>query len=248
MRVAGAPLGPLLGKGQAAPRIIALLTSTRGAEIHTRELIRRLGLSERPVQLALVRLGRRGLVQSRRVGNLRLWRMDPQHPLFAPLRELTAKTVGVIARLRQIVGGKPDVELAFVFGSYAANEDDTTSDIDVLVLGSPNWTLMDREVQRLDRDLRREINVVGWSESDLARAVKTRSYFLETLLRAPKIWILGDENEFKRRIRAVGREASRDRPANGGRSGGSAGRGASEGRTRQAEPRTGTKKPRRTRS
>src|SRR5216684_6720135 len=96
-------------------RLLALLTSTPGQEFHTRDLVRRISGSPRPVQLALEKLLRQGLVESRRVGPLRMWRMDAANALYQPLRDLYARTVGLGTQLRAALEREPGVRYAFVF-------------------------------------------------------------------------------------------------------------------------------------
>src|SRR3989337_3755917 len=86
---------PDIERSATEGRLLALLTSTPGQEFHTRDLLRRIHGSPRPVQLALEKLLRQGLVESRRIGPLRMWRMDPANPVYPALRDLYARTVGL---------------------------------------------------------------------------------------------------------------------------------------------------------
>ncbi|HEX4743406.1 MAG TPA: nucleotidyltransferase domain-containing protein, partial [Candidatus Limnocylindria bacterium] len=221
-------------------RLLALLTSAPGQELHTRELVRRIGGTPRPVQLALEKLSRQGLIESRRVGPLRLWRMDPAHPLYRSLRELYARTVGVGARIAAVVAKQRGVDLAFVFGSYARGTDDLRSDIDVFVLGDADWGPLEDVARELSKELAREVNFVSWKRADLSRAVEQASPFLDTLRRSEKIWIKGDDDELERRLTSVGREVRKRRPAvRRGRP-----RAAQEARARKAQPRAGSRRAR----
>ncbi len=184
-------------------RLLALLTSTPGQEFHTRELIRRIQGSPRPVQLALEKLLRQGLVESRRVGPLRMWRMDPANPLYPALRDLYARTVGLVAQLRTILERETGVRYAFVFGSYARGDDDVRSDVDVLVVGDLRGQDLLKKLQSLETTLGREINPVVWSERELLTRAHERAPFLMTVLGEPKIWLVGEEDEFNRRTREV---------------------------------------------
>src|SRR5437879_4643874 len=89
-----------LTRGKTTARVLALLTSTPGQSLHTREIIRRAGTTEHPTQRALSLLERQGLVESSRVGNLRMWTMSTKHPLYGTLRTLFARTVGIAEKLR----------------------------------------------------------------------------------------------------------------------------------------------------
>lgn len=235
---------PDIERSATEARLLALLTSTPGQEFHTRELVRRVSGSPRPVHLALEKLARQGLVESRRVGPLRLWRMDPAHPLYRSLRELYARTVGIVAQLRMLLEGHKGIRFAFIFGSYARGDDDTRSDIDVFVVGDLKADPLISATQKLEADLGRELNAVVWTEQDLRKRIQERSPFLATVREEPKIWIAGDEHEFDRRARELVRAAQRDRTADQPRS---ARRGA-EARAGQPKPRTSTAPTRRRRS
>ena len=204
---------PDIRRSATEARLLALLTSTPGQEFHTRELVRRIDGSPRPVQLALEKLLRQGLVESKRVGPLRMWRMDPANPLYLPLRELYARTVGLVAQIRKVLEPRPGVRFAFVFGSYARGDDDVRSDVDVLIVGGGQVPALLAEIQTLEAKLGRELNPVIWTEDDLRRQVQERSPFLATVRTEPKIWIVGDEDEFERRTRELARPSPRRRAA-----------------------------------
>src|SRR5438094_8064218 len=67
----------LLARNPAAAHALGLLSALAGAEIHTREVARRTRRDVHSAQLALTQLLREGFVRSRRLGNLRLWSVDP---------------------------------------------------------------------------------------------------------------------------------------------------------------------------
>ena len=224
---------PDIRRSATEGRLLAFLTSTPGQEFHTRELIRRVDGSPRPVQLALEKLARQGLVESRRVGPLRLWRMDPAHPLYLPLRDLYARTVGIAAQVRTLLEMEKGVRFAFIFGSYARGDDDTRSDIDVFVVGDLTVDPLIEAIQKLEANLGRELNAVVWTEEDLRKRIKERSPFLATVREEPKIWIAGDEHEFDRRTSELARAQQRDRTADQSRSA----RRTAKTRTRRTQPR-----------
>jgi len=225
-------------RSQTAARLLALLTATPGAELHTRELVRRISGSVHPVQRALERLEGEGIVRSRRVANLRLWSIDPKHPLLLPLRELYARTHGVIAALRAALGPL-GVSLSFIFGSFAQGRDDADSDIDVFAVGG-DWAAVDAAARAALEQAGRRANVVPWSEADLDLRIQERSAFLATLREQPKMWVIGDDDAFERRIRAVEAQAPGPRAgaeATTRRARGKVGARATESRTRETRSR-----------
>jgi predicted nucleotidyltransferase len=202
-----------LGKSPAQVRLLAFLTGTPGQEFHTRDLVRRIDGTERPVHLALESLEKQGYVRSRRVGNLRLWSGDTTHPLYSVMRDVLAKTVGLSAQLGDLLRNERGVRAAFVFGSHAANTEDVSSDIDLFVLTALGTSSsIDGKLDELSRRVSRRVNPIIWTEQDLANAMRNELPILSALKRGPKIWLIGDESEFDRRLAAsVRRGAAKGR-------------------------------------
>jgi predicted nucleotidyltransferase len=170
--------------------------------------------------------------------------MDPGHPLYLSLRDLYARTVGIVAQLRVLLEGHKGIRFAFVFGSYARGDDDTRSDIDVFVVGDFKADPLIAATQKLEANLGRELNAVVWTEQDLRKRIQERSPFLATVREEPKIWIVGDEDEFDRRTGELARAAPRDRAADQPRSA----RRGTEARAGRAKPRASAAPARRRRS
>lgn len=208
--------GHPLVRSEAAARILALLTATPGQELHTNEIIRRTETNPHAAQRALERLEAGGVLRSRRLGNLRLWWIEREHPLYGSLRELFGRTRGVPGRLEAALGQDPGIAAAFLFGSYVTARDDPSSDIDLFVIGRPDPATLDKAVDDVRADLRRQVNVVVWSDEDLAKPNAAQRAFLETVLSRPKIWLIGDEDELERRRRRVGAALDRRRRARAG--------------------------------
>src|SRR5207245_10736740 len=101
-----------------------------------------------------------------------------------------------------------------VFGSCPRGDDDVRSDVDLLVVGGADVPALFAEIQTLEAKLGRELSPVVWTEDDLDRQVQERSPFLATVRAEPKIWIVGDEDEFERRTRELARPSPRGRAEN----------------------------------
>lgn len=193
----------LLG-GKIARGVLALLLSTPGQQLHTREIARRVKADAHPVQRALEQMLQAGVVESRRLGNLRLWSVAERSPLVPGLRDVLRRTSGVAERLRSELSRMRDVRLAFLYGSYASGTDDLESDIDLFILGSPKWDALSRSLSTIGAEVGREINPVVWTLDELERPTTAQRRFLAGLLRRPRIWIVGDDDELERLGSAVG--------------------------------------------
>jgi len=187
-----------LRRGTIRGQVLALLSATPKSELHTREVVRRLSRSPRGVHVALEQLENEGLIRSRRLGRLRLWSVATGHPLYEPLRQILQRTLGIPARLSADLSKGGGLDVAFIFGSFVAGAQDAESDIDVFVLGKPDWRAIAKTTQALGREFGREINLIALTESEVSRALKDRSPFLETLRGDSKIWLIGDSDDFER--------------------------------------------------
>jgi predicted nucleotidyltransferase len=205
--------------GRIGRETLALLMATPGQELHTREIARRVNADAHPVQRALERMLDADLVQSRRLGNLRLWSVR-ESALAGPVREIVRRTAGLAEALRSSLSSTRGVQLAFLFGSYASGEDKLGSDIDLFIVGSPEWTELSRVVAKQESDLTREINPVVWTVDDLQSPTPKQKRFLSGLMHKPKIWLVGDDDDLERVRSALGGKMGRkpSTPRRAGRS------------------------------
>ncbi|OLC57309.1 MAG: hypothetical protein AUH85_03550 [Chloroflexi bacterium 13_1_40CM_4_68_4] len=194
----------VLGGGRISREVLALLANIPGRELHTRDIARRVGADAHPVQRALEQLVSADLVQSRRLGNLRLWSIRPESPLLPAARELLRQTSGAAEQLRKALAKMRGVHAAFLFGSYASGNDDLHSDIDLFIVGDADWKALSAVATRLASDLGREINSVVWTIEEFADPEPSQRRFLAKVLSGPRIWLLGDDDELERIRLAVG--------------------------------------------
>ena len=178
--------------------IFRLLYGHPDRELHLREIERRSGLSVSGVRQELKRLTRLGLVEPRKDGNRVYYRAASRHPLFPDLRNLVLKTAGLVDVLRDAL--KPlKIQVAFVFGSIAGESERAHSDVDLLVVGEASLRdLSDRLGADLTATLGREVNPVALSLGEFVRRRKNDDHFLTTVLKAPKLFVIGDEDELER--------------------------------------------------
>src|SRR5256714_4699690 len=205
----------LLPGGRIAREVFALLIATPGQELHTREIARRVEADAHPVQRALELMLDAGLVQSRRLGNLRLWSARDTE-LAAPVREIVRRTAGLADGLRGGLSSIRGVQLAFLFGSYTSGQDELGSDVDLFIVGSPNWNELSRELTMHETRLGREINPVIWTVDELSGPTPKQRRFLNGLMRKSRIWLVGDDDELERIRTAVGAEVVRKSPPSPG--------------------------------
>ena len=143
------------------------------------ELIRDAGTGSGAAQRELARLEGRGLVVARRIGNQKHYQANAASPLFAELRSMVLKTVGLAELLRDAL--KPmtrDIRAAFVYGSVAKASDQAASDIDLMVV-SDNLSYGDvfGALDKVSRTLGRDVNSKVYSAAEFSKRAKSENVF-----------------------------------------------------------------------
>lgn len=178
--------------------VLRLLFGSESGELHVRDLARRAGLNDATVRQELKKLLRLKLVKLERDGNRVYASADATHPLYADLRGLVEKTCGVPAVLREALSStNGEIQLAFVFGSTAAETQKVDSDIDLLVVGSLSLRQLVKRLSGVGQRLGREINPVLYTPDEFAVKTGRHDHFITTVLEGPKQFLIGDERELK---------------------------------------------------
>ncbi len=185
--------------GSVRGQVLGLLYRSPERDYYLREIVERLRSGHGAVQRELARLEACGLITKRRRGRQVFYQANQDAPVFPELRALLVKTTGIADVLRTALAPDADrIDVAFIFGSMAAGTDDEHSDIDVMIIG--DLGLWDRSSSFLEvqLELGREVNPVFWPASRLREKLAEGQPFARNLLREPKVFIVGGEDELRR--------------------------------------------------
>ena len=159
------------------------------------ELLRLSGLGSASVQKELNRLTVAGLVESKRIGNLRVFKANPASPLYSELVSLTRKTCGVGAVLRDSLAPlRPRLVRALVYGSVAKLEDTSASDVDLMLVGE-GLSLGEvlHHLQSAEEVLGRKINPTCYTEQEFEQRRADQDSFVSRVLAQPTMNLLGED-------------------------------------------------------
>ncbi len=184
-----------VSRSKIRQELFALFFTNPQKRYYLREMERILGCSAGSIRRELLRFQKDGLFNTDKVGNLLYYSLNTRHPLFKELKAIVSKTVGVEASLRKEMSAVPNIEMAFIYGSFAANKEKSASDIDLMVIGNPKSSLLNEKLSALERRLKREINPTVYSMREYKAKKRVRSGFIMDLLRNPKIMILGKTDD-----------------------------------------------------
>ena len=180
-------------------RILGLLLLNPNAGYHVRELARLTNTPPGTIHKELVKLTAGGILQSKKVGNQVHYSANIQSPIFEELASILRKTSGLVDVIAEALSSvKNQIVFALVFGSVARGEQQTTSDIDVMVIGEIGFGDVVSLLHESQTTLNREINPVVYSIEDFNNRLVKNDSFIKEILSKPKLFIIGSENELRK--------------------------------------------------
>ena len=182
-------------KSKTRKELFRLYFTNPEQEYYLRELERILRTPVSMIRKELTRLEEDGLFLSRKRGNLMYYLLDQSYPLFEELKSIVFKTIGIQGSIRKILGRMKGVEVAFIYGSFAKYEETGRSDIDLLIIGKIDESRLLREINKLEKVLKREINYSIFQRDEFKHKTKEGDPFIADLLKNPKIFLVGGGND-----------------------------------------------------
>ena len=184
-------------KSKVRKALFRLYFTNPESEYYLRELERVLGMPVAVIRKELTRLEKDGIFVSRKKANLVFYSVNKSYPLFDELKSMISKTVGVTALLRDVLKKIKGVKTAFIYGSFAKNNENYTSDIDLFVMGEINENALIRTIKKIENMLKREINYTLYTRSEFLSKKRKKDTFIIDLLENPKIMLIGEESDLR---------------------------------------------------
>lgn len=178
-------------------RVLGVLFGAPERSFHTSEVIRTAGTGSGAAQRELAKLEDCGLVIGRRVGRQKHFQANASSPLFAELRSIVLKTVGLAEPLREALKPlAPTIRAAFVYGSVAKAEDHSGSDIDLMLI-SESLTYGDvfEVLERVAKKVGRSVNPTVYTVAEFSKRSSGESAFVTRVLEQPKVWVIGSQRD-----------------------------------------------------
>ena len=190
----------LFGKTRRA--VLALLYSHPDESFYLRQIARTTGAGMGALQRELKLLSEAGVIQRSEIGQQAFFKANADCPVFHELRNLIIKTFGVADVVRAALSPLADkIELAFIFGSMVSGEFKQSSDLDVMVIGKIEFAEIVAALTPVQETLAREINPSVYPPEEFRSKLVGGHHFLKTVSSAPKIFLIGNENELEKLAR-----------------------------------------------
>lgn len=182
--------------GQTRGRILTLLYGHPDQTFFIRQISREIDTSIGTVQRELGTLSQIGLIVRSVSGRQVYYKANRNHPVFAEIHSLIAKTVGVFQLLGSALAPfAKRVSLAFVYGSMARQDENAGSDVDLMIVGDVALDEILMQLAPVERVLGRPINPTLYSVNEFKSRLQSGNHFLRSVLSGEKVLLIGDTNE-----------------------------------------------------
>jgi predicted nucleotidyltransferase len=196
--IRSSPILEALFTSQARVEVLKLFFLRTSGRHYLREIATLTQQPVRAVQRELARLEDVEILQSTREGNRKYFQANRVSPVFSELRSLFVKTAGLGDILRrELQEGSGTIRAAFLFGSYARGTESSTSDVDLMVIGSITSRELSRLITPAKKNLGREINPIVMRVDEFREKVVKEHPFTQRVLQEPKMFLIGGENELR---------------------------------------------------
>jgi len=182
-------------KSKARKALFRLYFTNPDKSYYLRELERELKTPVSIIRKELIALEKEGIFASTKKGNLLYYGLNKAHPFFSDLKNIVFKTIGVQGALKELLSSLQGIRTAFIYGSYAKNQDSVKSDIDLFIIGDIDEDTLVTKINKLEKALKREINYSLYSKDDFTKKKKQRDPFVEDVLENKKIYIIGGDDD-----------------------------------------------------
>jgi predicted nucleotidyltransferase len=177
-------------------KLLTFFYVNRAARVYVRQLAGELQADSTNVSRELARLEREGLLQAETEGRQLYYSLNRAYPYLKPLFALLQGSIGIQPALKRALKAVPGVQSAWLFGSFAKNEADAASDIDLLIVGDPDQAHLASETRKAEKSLRREINYTVLTPRELKRRLSKGDAFVSDIWSGKRIELIGrDEDE-----------------------------------------------------
>jgi predicted nucleotidyltransferase len=184
--------------GKVRQAVLALFYTHPDETFYVRQVIRKVGVGQGVVQRELVALARVGILKKTTRGRETYYQANPDCSVFGELKSLMTKTAGVAEVVAEAIAALHDrIAIAFIYGSQAGGNVKAQSDIDLMIIGDTAFTEVVDHIAGIEQKLGREVNPTVYAIDEFKKKIAAKNHFILSVLKKPKIFLIGDERELK---------------------------------------------------
>ena len=184
-------------RSKSRQKLLAFYFTNPTTRLHLRDLAARLQIDPSNLSKELRRLERQGLFQSDVSGRQKYFQLNREYPLFSEVRSIVAKTIGAIPTMARLLKNIEGIEEAWLYGSFARNQQDAASDIGLFVIGAPRGDSLAVGIAKLERQLGREINYTVLTRKEFKTQRARKGVFLENVWHNKRVSLVAPHEEIQ---------------------------------------------------
>lgn len=158
--------------------------------LYVNELVQKLHLDKRNLVKKIRELEQEGILRGGKRGPLKLYSINQEYPLYDAYRNIVLTTLGFERTIKELLHETTGVKEAYIYGSYAHNNMDVHSDIDILIIGNHAIVSLQGRLNKIQKAINRTINCTHMDQKEFNKRVKDGDAFISALLRQKHIKII----------------------------------------------------------
>ena len=177
-------------------RVLGLLLLRPDKAYHVREIARLTDTVPGTLHKELSKLAQAGVLSKSQQGNQVSYQANKNCIIYEELASILRKTSGLTDILADALSPLAEqIDAALVFGSVASGKATEGSDIDLLIVGKPEFGEVVKVLYPAQEILGREINPKLYSAAEWRAAKQENSAFIRELLTKPVIYVIGGKDD-----------------------------------------------------
>ena len=176
--------------------LLKLFLTNPDKSFYTREIAKITGEPLSAVRRELGYLEKAGLLKSHEEGNLKYYEVVKEFPFYPELKKIIYSTIALGDYLRDKFKDSEAIELAFIYGSVARNEETEKSDIDLFILGEIEESEVHELISNIEKEIGREINYTLMTKKEFTGRKGRGEPFLKRIMAEEKLVLKGNPNDY----------------------------------------------------
>jgi predicted nucleotidyltransferase len=197
-------------------KLLTFFYVNRSARVYVRQLANALQVDSTNLSRELKQMEREGLVTSEIEGRQLYYTLNRTSPNLKALFQLLQGSIGVIPALKDALASVSGIASASLYGSFAKGEADAASDVDVLIIGSPDQGSLATQLRSAEGAIHREINYTVLSPRELQKRLNAGDPFIADVWHGKRVELIdGNGNPAPENRSQTGAPLSRRRTQQG---------------------------------
>jgi len=171
--------------------LLTIFLTNPEKEYYIRELARMTGITLPSISQEIKNLEAADFLQGIRRGKSLFYKINKGHPIYSELKSIIYKTTALGDVLRDALASVPYIDAVLIYGSIAKDAERRGSDVDILLIGTPDEDTLHKVISEVERKTNREINVITFSAEEWRQKLEKKNGFALSIVNQKMIPLIG---------------------------------------------------------